>query len=173
MKLQAAGVIPLPEKRSGLMRILVVSDSHRNVDMLRKILLVQPQAEIVIHLGDGEDDLALLKPGFPEKMFLQVRGNCDWGSNLPYSNVYTAEGVKIFYTHGHLYNVKGGLYSAVCAAREQKAQVLLFGHTHQALTDYEDGLYIMNPGSAGYGAPSYGTLDITPQGIVTNIVKPG
>lgn len=157
------------------MRILVVSDTHKNVSNLRTILLAQPSAEAVIHLGDGEDDVALLKPSFPEKMFLQVRGNCDWGSNLPYSGVYTAEGVNIFYTHGHVYNVKGGLYQAVCAAREQKAQVLLFGHTHHALTDFEDGLHIMNPGSAGMGspsdAPSYGTLDITPQGIVTNIIK--
>ena len=156
------------------MRILVVSDTHRNVDSLRKILLAQPTAEIVIHLGDGEEDVALLRPSFPEKMFLQVRGNCDWGSNLPYTGVYTAEDVKIFYTHGHLYNVKGGLYQAVCAAREQRAQVLLFGHTHTALTDYDDGLHIMNPGSAGMGsplgAPSYGTLDITPQGIVPNII---
>ena len=153
------------------MRILVVSDTHKNAGNLRTILLAQPKAEIVIHLGDGEDDVALLKNSFPEKMFLQVRGNCDWGSNLPNTGVYTAEGVKIFYTHGHLYNVKSGLYQAVCAAREQKAQVLLFGHTHQALTDYEDGLYMMNPGSAGYGAPSYGTLDITPQGIVTNVIS--
>ena len=122
------------------MRILVVSDTHKNVNSLRTILLAQPTAELVIHLGDGEDDVALLKPSFPEKMFLQVRGNCDWGSNLPDFGTYTAEGVKIFYTHGHLYGVKSGLY-------------------------------LMNPGSAGYGAPSYGTLDITPQGIVTNIVK--
>ena len=153
------------------MRILVVSDTHKNAGNLRTALLAQPQAEVVIHLGDGEDDVALLKSSFPEKMFLQVRGNCDWGSNLPYTGTYTAEGVTIFYTHGHLYSVKSGLYSAVCAAREQKAQVLLFGHTHQALTDYEDGLHIMNPGSAGFYGPTYGTLDITPQGIVTNIVK--
>lgn len=157
------------------MRILVVSDTHRNVGNLRAVLLAQPQAELVIHLGDGEDDVALLKPSFPEKTFLQVRGNCDWGSNLPYTGVYTAEGITIFYTHGHLYNVKSGLYQAECAAREQKAQVLLFGHTHHALTDYDDGLYLMNPGSAGHYAPSeppsYGTLDITPQGIVTNIIS--
>lgn len=157
------------------MRILVVSDTHRNVGNLRAALLAQPQAELVIHLGDGEDDVALLKPSFPEKTFLQVRGNCDWGSNLPYTGVYTAEGVTIFYTHGHLYNVKSGLYQAECAAREQKARVLLFGHTHHALTDYDDGLYLMNPGSAGHCSlsepSSYGTLDITPQGIVTNIIS--
>lgn len=157
------------------MRILVISDTHQNVDSLRRVLLAQPTAEVVIHLGDGEDDVALLKPSFPDKTFLQVRGNCDFGSNLPYNGTYTAEGVTIFYTHGHLFSVKNGLELAMSAAREQKAKVLLFGHTHHALTDYEDGMHIMNPGSAGLGSPSdvlsYGTLDITPQGIVTNIVK--
>ncbi len=153
------------------MRILVVSDTHGSEANLRRAILAQPAAEIVIHLGDGQAEAERAKRNFPEKMFLQVRGNCDMGSPLPYEGEYTVDGVKIFYTHGHMYNVKMGLYNAVCAAREKGAQVLLYGHTHQALTDYEDGLYLMNPGSlSGWGA-SYGTLDITPQGIVTNTIK--
>lgn len=52
--------------------------------------------------------------------------------------------------------------------RERQADLLLFGHTHQPLTDYEDGLYLMNPGSLGYGG-TYGYVDITPAGIVTNL----
>ena len=49
---------------------------------------------------------------------------------------------------------------------------MLFGHTHQALTEYHDGLYLMNPGSChGYYA-TYGYIDITDKGdIVTNIVR--
>ncbi len=156
------------------MRILVTSDSHGNGGNLRRAILAQPTAEIVIHLGDGEEEMGYTRSSFPEKMFLQVRGNCDWGSSLPVLGEYqvSCEGrgnVRIFYTHGHLYSVKSGLYNAVCAARERKAQVLLFGHTHQALSDYDDGLYIMNPGSLNGWKPTYGTLDITPQGIVTNI----
>ena len=153
------------------MRILVVSDTHGSDSDLRRVLLAQPKAEVVVHLGDGEAELERAKHSFPEKMFLQVRGNCDWGSALPVSGEYTADGVKIFYTHGHLYGVKSGLYSAVCAAREHSAQVLLFGHTHHALTDYDDGLYLMNPGSLSGWKPTYGTLDLTPSGIVTNIVN--
>lgn len=153
------------------MRILVVSDTHGSESNLRRAVLAQPSAEVVIHLGDGEEEAARVKRSFPEKMFLQVRGNCDWGSNLPDRALFEAEGVKIFYTHGHIYGVKSGLYNAVCAAREQKAQVLLYGHTHMALTDYEDGLHIMNPGSLGGFRASYGTLDITPQGIVTNVIR--
>ena len=152
------------------MRILVVSDTHGSDGDLRRALLSQPRAELVIHLGDGEAELQRAKSSFPEKMFLQVRGNCDWGSTQPAVGEYTAEGVKLFYTHGHLYGVKSGVYSAVCAARERGAQVLLYGHTHNAFTDYDDGLYLMNPGSLSGWRPTYGTLDLTPQGIVTNIV---
>ncbi len=153
------------------MRVLVLSDSHGDSSALRRAILAQPKAEVVIHLGDGEQDLQRARPSFPEKMFLQVRGNCDWGSELPVTGTWEMEGVRVFYTHGHAYGVKSGLYNAVCAAREQKAQVLLFGHTHRALTDYEDGLYIMNPGPLSGWQASYGTLDITPQGIVTNVIK--
>ncbi|HIU31567.1 MAG TPA: metallophosphoesterase [Candidatus Caccousia avistercoris] len=153
------------------MRILVVSDTHHDVFSLRTAILRQPKAEVVIHLGDGEEEAAQLKPHFPDKAFLQVRGNCDWGSALPIFGEITLEGKKIFYTHGHVYNVKYGMYQIVCAARERGAQVLLFGHTHQAVTDYEDGLYLMNPGSLHGSEGTYGILDITPAGIVTNIVR--
>ena len=74
-------------------------------------------------------------------MFLAVRGNCDFGSDLPLTGEFTAQGVKIFYTHGHYYGVKSGLYTLACAARERGAQVALYGHTHNALEDYDDGLY--------------------------------
>ena len=84
---------------------------------------------------------------------------------------FTAQGVKIFYTHGHYYGVKSGLYTFACAARERGAQVALYGHTHNALEDYDDGLYLLNPGSLNSWEATYGTVDITPQGIVTNIVK--
>jgi predicted phosphodiesterase len=59
----------------------------------------------------------------------------------------------------------------VCAAREQNADVVVFGHTHNALTEYDEGLYIMNPGHcSGYDA-TYGYIDITEKGeILTNIV---
>lgn len=153
------------------MRILVVSDTHGNEANLRRAVLSQPQAELVIHLGDGEEEANRVKTDFPEKMFLQVRGNCDWGSSLPYIGEYMAKDKKLFFTHGHLFGVKSGLYTVTCAAREQGAQVLLFGHTHQALCDYEDGLYLLNPGSLSGWQASFGTVDITPQGIVTNIVK--
>ena len=153
------------------MRILVVSDTHRDAFSLRQAILKQPTADVVIHLGDGADEAQEMKESFPEKMFLMVRGNCDWGSMLPNEGDAAFAGKNIFYTHGNTYDVKYGLYEATSAARDHKADILLFGHTHNALTDYQDGLYIMNPGSLHGSQGTYGILDITDAGIVTNILK--
>ena len=98
------------------MRILVTSDTHRDEYALRTAILRQPKAEVVIHLGDGEEEAAMMKANFPEKMFLQVRGNCDWGSVLPYQGEYILNKKTIFYTHGHIYQVKYGLETFIAAA---------------------------------------------------------
>lgn len=152
------------------MRILVLSDSHREITPLHEAIKAQPTAEVVIHLGDSEIDLTKIAAQYPEKMFVSVLGNCDWGSDLPTFVVKDFNGVRLFCTHGHRYGVKSGLETAKAAAREAGAQVLLYGHTHHAVTDYDDGLYLMNPGSLRGVYPSYGTLDITEQGIVPNII---
>ena len=155
------------------MRILVTSDTHRDSGSLRKAILAQPKAEVVIHLGDGADDVDLVRFSFPDRTFLQVKGNCDWGCTLPAVGEFETEGVKIFYTHGHVYGVKSGDYTVISEARSRKANILLFGHTHLPREDYEDGLYIMNPGRLSGWEASFGILDITPQGIVTNVIKLG
>lgn len=151
------------------MRILVASDTHKDAFALRQAVMEQPKAEVILHLGDGQEESSDLRLQFPDRMVVAVRGNCDWNSTLPPTETLTLEGKRIFMTHGHLYQVKMGYYSVCCAAREQKADILLFGHTHTPYQDYDDGLYLLNPGSLhGYHA-TYGIIDITPAGIVTDI----
>lgn len=154
------------------MRILVVSDTHGDLRSLIRAVDSQPTAEVIIHCGDGDEQAQFLKDNYKDKMVVAVRGNCDWNSWFSGVETLRIMGKTIFVTHGHLYNAKTGLYRLMCAAREQKADILLFGHTHQAMTYFEDGLYMMNPGSChGYMA-SYGFIDITDKGdIVTNIVN--
>ncbi len=156
------------------MRILVVSDTHGDVYSLQQAVAQQPKAEVIIHLGDGAGEAADLKLQYPEKAVLQVRGNWDWKSDLPVFGVQTIEGKRFFFTHGHAYRAKSGMSDLIMAARENHADILLFGHTHRAVTDYEDGLYIMNPGSlsgSGSGKKTYGVVDITEAGIVTNVMN--
>ena len=56
---------------------------------------------------------------------------------------------------------------------EHGCDILLFGHTHVRYNAYEDGIYILNPGSASAPhdgtKPSFGHIDISDAGIVMNI----
>ena len=154
------------------MRILVLSDIHGDLHSAMRAVKAQPNAEAIIFCGDGAQQFQSIKETYTEKTVVGVRGNCDWTSTLPVTETITLGGKTLFITHGHMYQAKFTTYNLVCAAREAKADILLFGHTHCAMNEYDDGLYIMNPGSCnGYGA-SYGYIDITDRGdIVTNIVR--
>lgn len=155
------------------MRILVVSDTHGDEGALWRALEAQPAARTVIHLGDGVREAEDMAARFPEKTFYIVRGNCDFRSaagHLPYVREEVCGGKRLFFTHGHLYDVKSDLYRIGCAARERQADVLLFGHTHRPLATYDDGLYLFNPGSL-FGGGTYGVLDITTAGVVMNVVE--
>lgn len=154
------------------MKILVVSDTHGDFNSLLRAVKAQPDAEVIVHCGDGDEQVQLLKDTYKDKMIVGVRGNCDWNSFLPSKETLKICGKKIFITHGHLYNAKFGLYNIMCAAREEGADILLYGHTHIAMNTYEDGLYVMNPGSCSGYMASYGILEITENGdVLTNIVK--
>lgn len=146
------------------MRILVVSDSHGDAYALYNAILQQPSAQVVIHLGDGESDMGQAMGLCENKRVISVRGNCDWGSLLPALALERVAGRLLYCTHGYAENVKYGDGQLRQQARACKADIALYGHTHRAVTDYEDGLYLMNPGSVANG--EYGIIDITPAGIV-------
>ena len=55
------------------MRILVVSDTHGDMFTLRKAVLSQPQAEVIIHCGDGEEQSVWLSRILLIKWLLQLK----------------------------------------------------------------------------------------------------
>ncbi len=152
------------------MRIVVASDSHKDYYSLQKAVMSQPTADVVIFCGDGEDDIDTLEMKFPEKMIIAVKGNTDWCSEKRYSEEIELEGKNLFITHGHLFGVKHDYSQIINQAHSLEADILLFGHTHVPYTDYDNGMYILNPGSIGYSG-TYGIIDITKAGIVTNIIN--
>ena len=151
------------------MRVLVLSDSHGSRGNVDLALRRQPTAEVVLHLGDGFDDLEYARFEYPDKMFLQVCGNCDRCCPFPAEETITLLGKKIILTHGHIYRVKYTLEDIIAHGQQENADIVLFGHTHTPVTGYEDGLYWMNPGALK--SRSYGIIDITDKGIVTNLVE--
>ena len=157
------------------MRAVVFSDSHGNYDVLEQIVeRHKDDADLFIHLGDGEREMELLRYAYSEKKFVFVSGNCDYGSEAPDFDLLDFGGKKIFLTHGWRFGVKSSLDYVKEEARKYKADIALFGHTHIAGTDYDGGLYLMNPGSCGRprsGFPSYGIVDITEAGIALHTVE--
>ena len=118
------------------MRLLVASDSHRAAGNLLDIVeLHLEDSDVLLFLGDGENDLENVRMLYPRLHILQVAGNCDWGSELPAWGTAKLGGKTVLYTHGHPFHVKFGLAELEQAAREAHADICLFGHTHQQMTD--------------------------------------
>lgn len=144
------------------MKILVLSDSHSALRSMRQFIdSVRPDA--VVHLGDHFDDGAAMAEEHPHLRFYQVPGNCDkyrtpvWA---PETLVEKVCGVMLFMTHGHIHRVKSGLGALIADARKTTAQAVLFGHTHECYCQLEDGLWVVNPGSCGYGGGSAAVIDV-------------
>ncbi|MBE6787185.1 MAG: YfcE family phosphodiesterase [Ruminococcaceae bacterium] len=156
------------------LRIVVISDSHKRSDIVEKILYAQPDACDVFFLGDCAADIEDLRYIFTNKRFHILSGNCDYFSAFPSSAVQTVGNTKIFYTHGHTLSVKYGIQRLKETAKQNGCQIALYGHTHISKILYEDGIYIVNPGSCACGRDfheSYAVIDIEENGIMPIIVN--
>lgn len=103
----------------------------------------------IIHLGDYWRDAQTLAFACPDIPMTMVPGNCDSCFGVSNELLLEREGHKLLLGHGHQWRVKSGPGWALAAAREAGADILLFGHTHQAACWQEGDLWIMNPGTAG------------------------
>ncbi len=156
------------------MRIVVISDSHGHGSIVDRIIRREKDAGVIVFLGDVTTDIEDFTYEYTDKKFYIVSGNCDRFSNFPYSTTAEIDGIKIFITHGHTLGVKSGLGGLIQAAKQQDCQIALFGHTHAPITKYDDGLYIVNPGSCARsrdGNNSYAVIDIRDNGILPNIIR--
>jgi len=101
-----------------------------------------------------------------------VKGNMDW-IPLPVKETFGYKGLKIGLIHGAGIHPRGDLARLKEIGKEMKVDVLIHGHTHRMDVRKEDGLILLNPGSAtgarsGAGAggnPSFLTLEAEQKGI--------
>ena len=162
------------------MKIIVMSDSHGIYSSLRKVINLQRDADLFVFLGDGEKDMLKLFQAEPEleEKFLLAQGNCDSGRLFPQMQpeiTYTLPfGHRLFAAHGHAYHVGFGTEYMAFEAKNRNADIVLYGHTHVRDERYEDGIYILNPGSMGIPRDgkkqSYGVISVTERGVLTNIM---
>ena len=146
------------------MKILLISDSHGKKGNIRRVIKAHGDADMLIHLGDYTLDADYAMKLF-KKETVVVAGNGDMGSNYPTDRIMTLgqTSIKCLLTHGHLYRVKWGLTRLKLAAMERQVDVVLYGHTHIPMVDFDRMLFV-NPGSLYSG--SYGLL--TTDGGVPN-----
>ncbi|MGL4773199.1 MAG: metallophosphoesterase [Clostridium sp.] len=128
------------------MLIAVVSDTHRMNKYINIAKDIIKDADIVIHLGDNSEDIEELTSNFNGEVY-GVRGNCDGATPYPKEQLIEVEGKRIFFCHGDSYGVKYSLTTIYLKGREMNADVVLFGHTHEAMIEKQHGIILMNPGS--------------------------
>lgn len=128
------------------MKIVIVSDSHGNVGVLKQIVKREEPFDLLFHLGDGIEDAIRLQKliGFNLD---GVEGNNDIKGQFPTSLVLRFGKKQCLFTHGHLFNVNRDLSSLIAEARISKATLVFFGHTHRFHDSFQKGVRLLNPGS--------------------------
>ena len=129
------------------MKIGIVSDTHGRVQAVDTMLKIAEPVDLWLHAGDVAEDAEYLARMTGVKT-LGVLGNCDWpDGKTPLTRVVDAEEHRIFLAHGHA----SGIPYTTKFLREEaafaKADIIVFGHSHQALIRQEEGMLLLNPGS--------------------------
>lgn len=143
------------------MKILVFSDSHRALGNMYDAIAAE-QPDQILHLGDHYEDAEDLRAVYASTAIQYVAGNCDYAYDVPTELTLCIGGVRIFMTHGHRYWVKSDVSRLLAAAKAQKADVALFGHTHIPYLETINGVTLLNPGASGFanGKTGYGLITI-------------
>lgn len=131
------------------MRILIVSDTHRRDENLLKVLNKVKPIDMLIHCGDAEGSEALIYEKAECDVEL-VRGNNDFFSDLPREKEFWIGDYRVFLTHGHNYYVSMDNKTIKEEARERCADIVMYGHTHRPVIEYDKDLICLNPGSLSY-----------------------
>jgi len=150
-------------------KILIVSDTHGNNTNLKKAVTnMGGKLDLVIHLGDVVCDPGVIRKiaGCPVEM---VKGNCDPFINLQSAKLIDIAGHKAFITHGHIYGGSWGIGTMRDIAKENGAEVVMFGHTHEPFIERYPEVTVINPGSLSKPRqdghkPSYIVMDVSDDG---------
>lgn len=152
------------------MKILIVSDTHRKDDNLKKVIEELKPLDMFIHLGDAEGSEAYIPEWLnPECEIQMVRGNNDFFSALDREREIKIGRYRVLLTHGHYYNVSLGTETIKKEAAARNVDIVMFGHTHRPCYEVQDDIIAVNPGSLSYPRqegrrPSYMVLELDQKG---------
>ena len=158
------------------MIIGVLSDTH-SLNIPDAIIERFKSVDLIIHAGDICDiqTLRLLKKTAPTKA---VQGNMDElvvKKELPVKEVIVCDSFKIGVTHGHIGETREALKNVMSSFKDDKMDVVIFGHSHQAMNERLGGTLYFNPGSPNDVVKSkffsYGLITIAAGKIKAEIIK--
>ena len=157
------------------MKIGVVADTHSQ-KLPKQMLDDFKKVDFIIHAGDfcTSEDLSKLAK---LKEVKAVYGNMDDMSirkKFPRRQIFSCGEFFIGVFHGE--GPPKNLFEVVKAEfKNEKVNVIVFGHSHQPLNEISQGVLYFNPGSPNdlVFAPyrSYGILEITDDKIKGKIIK--
>ena len=146
------------------MKILIVSDTHRKNDNYLEVVKRCAPIDMVIHCGDIEGSEFIIEQAVdcPVEM---VMGNNDFFSELPREKEFMLGKYKVWLTHGHTYYVSMENKTIKKEAALKGADIVMYGHSHRPVVDYDEGVIAVNPGSLTYPRqegrrPSYILMEI-------------
>lgn len=136
------------------MKICVCSDSHGNIEGIRRMLETE-KPDGLLFCGDGIADFSTLE--LPEKTMF-VSGNCDAFCDEPIFREFVWDNVRIIMAHGHRYSVKRTEDIYLSEALAHEANVAVYGHTHIQKASYSCGVLMLNPGTLSRNNGYYALL---------------
>ncbi|RAP44628.1 metallophosphoesterase [uncultured Methanosphaera sp.] len=159
------------------MLIGVISDTHiptRSSKIPEKVFEVFKNVDMILHAGDIES-LDVIKSLEEIAPVTAVHGNCDPNLELNEREVIEVENVRIGLAHGVVYP-KGDTQQLYYIAKELDVDILITGHTHQAMIEKIDDVLLLNPGSPTQPRltdPTVMLLKINGADVEAEIVKIG
>ncbi len=149
-------------------KILIVSDTHRKNENYLDIINKYGPFDRVIHCGDveGSEFTICEAAGCPVEM---VMGNNDFFSDLPREKEFMLGKYKVWLTHGHNYYVSMDNQTIKKEARARGVDIVMYGHSHRPVVDYDKEIIAVNPGSLTYPRqegrkPSFIIMEMDAQG---------
>jgi hypothetical protein len=139
-----------------MVKITVVSDSHGDLNSLKRIIAAESDMDYIVHCGDGAADLLRCEINKKIKV-IRVSGNVDRHSSPGLDEVYefSAGGKDFLAVHGDRFNVKQSYSELREFGKSKGVSAVLFGHTHIKVLVKGDP-HLFNPGPADRGC--YGII---------------
>lgn len=134
-------------------KLVVISDSHHDLERLERLLPIINSADYLVFCGDGLADIMWLR-GRITVPIVCVKGNNDIGLNVQVSDLASVEFGKsrALVTHGHKLDVRHGIGKMLGMAILKDCKLVFFGHTHKYMDFVQNGIHFINPGALCYGS---------------------